>query len=869
MASPPVAYEVDKSGHDKEQLSGVWERDTDLDARVAMAQNREKKRRGWPMLLLAWSSLGVIYGDIGTSPLYTLGTLFADGAPDDEQEIMGTFSMIFWYLTIIVLIKYVTFALRADDNGEGGTFALYAIISRACNLRSGGATHTSDFELSGYDPLASATAPQGSDAAPAPNANVKVKSGANARVKRALATSSFLQVLLLSITLSAVCLILSDGVLTPAISVVSAAQGIQYQSHISNDAVVGISIGIIFIIFSVQQFGTKKISYLFAPVTTIWFLAIAAVGLYNIFKFRPAVFAAISPHYLYYYWKAGAHEAWVKLGGVTLALTGAEALFADLGHFNAPAIRTSFIAFVYPSLVCAYLGQTAFIIHDRSAAPTAFWSSVPKPIYWPMVVIATLAAVLASQAMITGCFSIVQQAVALNCFPRVTIRHTEATHRGQIYAPQVNWVLMAGTVIVIGIFQTGPGIGAAYGLAVVSTFFLTTSLLSLVMLVAWEWNWGWVLLFWLPLSTLEGMLLSANALKVPDGAWFSLGVTAILVTILATWTYGQKLKRGYQDQHRSYLLDLLQPADGPGAGPTPALQLAGSRQRLGVAPGIGLYYTESLAGVPPVLAFLLPRIPAIHEVTVFLTVRHVPLPTVHASERLLLRKLHYQGFYHAVVRYGYMEAVDHDKQFVDTLVQELLDFLSPEVIKESEAAAADEGSPSDVTLGSATGRARRSLAAAAKAIAAAHRAATALKAVDEDASTKQAGKELVGQDGKDTPGLALHVEEREGAPSPWVQQPSQFRASLRKRHGASLSTDTFPTNAPAQSERALVGAAAGHGTRFILGNTHLTPGTDCGWIKAFVVETMYGVLSRNIQSTAQTYRLDPDAAVEVGINMRV
>ncbi|KFM26301.1 Potassium transporter 26 [Auxenochlorella protothecoides] len=810
MASPPVAYEVDKSGHDKEQLSGVWERDTDLDARVAMAQNR-----------------------------------------------------IFWYLTIIVLIKYVTFALRADDNGEGGTFALYAIISRACNLRSGGATHTSDFELSGYDPLASATAPQGSDVAPAPNANVKVRSGANARVKRALATSSFLQVLLLSITLSAVCLILSDGVLTPAISVVSAAQGIQYQSNISNgelgsvgctlrdlmwiategrvDAVVGISIGIIVIIFSVQQFGTKKISYLFAPVTTIWFLAIAAVGLYNIFKFRPAVFAAISPHYLYYYWKAGAHEAWVKLGGVTLALTGAEALFADLGHFNAPAIRTSFIAFVYPSLVCAYLGQTAFIIHDRSAAPTAFWSSVPKPIYWPMVVIATLAAILASQAMITGCFSIVQQAVALNCFPRVTIRHTEATHRGQIYAPQVNWVLMAGTVIVIGIFQTGPGIGAAYGLAVVSTFFLTTSLLSLVMLVAWEWNVGWVLLFWLPLSTLEGMLLSANALKVPDGAWFPLGVTAILVTILATWTYGQKLKRGYQDQHRSYLLDLLQPADGPGAGPTQALQLAGSRQRLGVAPGIGLYYTESLAGVPPVLAFLLPRIPAIHEVTVFLTVRHVPLPTVHASERLLLRKLHYQGFYHAVVRYGYMEAVDHDKQFVDTLVQELLDFLSPEVIKESEAAAADEGSPSDVTLGSATGRARRSLAAAAKAIAAAHRAATALKAVDEDASTKQAGKALVGQDGKDTPGLALHVEEREGAPSPWVQQPSQFRASLRKRRGASLSADTFPTNAPAQSEQAL----------------------------AFVVETMYGVLSRNIQSTAQTYRLDPDAAVEVGINMRV
>lgn len=342
----------------------------------------QAKGTGWrPLTFLAFSTLGVVYGDIGTSPLYVFSSTFPNGAPDDENMILGTFSMIFWTITSVVLVKYVLLMLRADDRGEGGIISLYSLIKRAARVPTPTDVHSQMVDL---------------------DEEQRPKSKVASWLQNALSSRRWAQISLLVLVLLAVNMIISDGVLTPAISVISAVEGIQYNTGISNGAVVGITVAILVVLFVAQSFGTQRVSAAFSPIILLWFTANFVIGIYNLVKFRPSAAKGLSPSFIYYYWSGDAHQAWRNLGNVMLSITGAEALYADLGHFSARSIQLSFIAIVYPSLTLTYLGQTAYILENKPAAATAFWSSQPSALYVPMVILATLAAIIASQALITG-----------------------------------------------------------------------------------------------------------------------------------------------------------------------------------------------------------------------------------------------------------------------------------------------------------------------------------------------------------------------------------------------------------------------------------------------------------------------------------
>ena len=394
----------------------------------------------------AFSTLGVVFGDIGTSPIYVYSSIFPDGAPNDEKLLLGTFSMIFWTLTIVVLLKYVVITLMADDHGEGGVIALYYLIKRAAGLCP--ADDLAFVDQSAHNAWTSH--------------KMNTYSVTEA-VRNALHRKHVNRFLLLLFVVLTTNMIIADGVLTPAISVVSAVEGIQFNTGISLDAVVGISVGILLALFLVQPLGTQKLSFCFSPIIFVWFLSNLCIGVYNLVKYQPSAAKGLSPYYIYYYWSGDPTSAWKMLSKIFLSITGAEALYADLGHFDARSIRIAFISIVYPSLTLTYLGQTAFILKNNQAASTAFWSSAPGPFYTLMVILATLATIIASQALITAAFSIIKQAISLGFYPQMAICNTSAKKKGQIFIPFVNYVLMVGCIFVVAIFKTSDRISNAYG----------------------------------------------------------------------------------------------------------------------------------------------------------------------------------------------------------------------------------------------------------------------------------------------------------------------------------------------------------------------------------------------------------------------
>ncbi|KAL4425076.1 hypothetical protein ABPG77_010390 [Micractinium sp. CCAP 211/92] len=700
-------------------VSSLWASDADLACKVQKQDHERRHARGLRLLALAFSTLGVVYGDIGTSPLYVYGAVFPDGAPADEKRILGVASTIFWTLTMIVLVKYIIFTMQADDNGEGGIFALYALICRACNIRSGTRMMEADLSLAQYQ----AGRPQGGS---------RIAAALRSKLER----SAVSRTVLLVVVLLAASMIISDGVLTPAISVVSAIEGIQFQTGISRDAVTGISMGILVALFALQSVGTQRVSFLFSPAVLLWFIVNATLGIYNICRYGgPSIFRALSPHYMYYFWSGDASGAWKDLGSIMLAVTGAEALYADMGHFNANSIRVSFLTVVYPSLTLTYLGQTAMIVQNPATSSAAYWESVPSPVLWPVVVLATSAAIIASQALITGAFSIVQQAIAMDAFPRVTVRYTSTRIMGQVYIPEINWLLLIGALIVVGVFKTSATIGHAYGLAIITVMLLDTSLFVIVALTAWEWNTVAAGAFWLFFTFVTGAFLSSNLSKVPKGAWFSLALSGILTCIIHLWHWGQKKKLQYIRDNKILLRDLYEvdPAgpnkagDGgavatwrgllrPSSNSLPAssesgtqaaqalqaLRLTGTDRPVSRVPGIGVYYNELLLGVPPVLERFMSLVPALHEVVIFLTVRTVPVPYVLPEERLLVRRLRFDGFYHVVARYGYMDEINHDHAFMDAVLKEIYEYLDPTEVMALPAEAAVQAAVVDEVVQAGT-----------------------------------------------------------------------------------------------------------------------------------------------------------------------
>ncbi|XP_074567835.1 putative potassium transporter 8 [Curcuma longa] len=603
-------------------------------------------------LVLAFQSLGVVYGDLSISPLYVFRSTFAEDIKHSEtnEEIFGVLSFVFWTLTLVPLFKYVFIVLRADDNGEGGTFALYSLICRHANVSLLPNKQVADEELSTYK-----------YECPPDTAN-------RSRIKVWLEKNKRLHIALLIVVMLGTCMVIGDGILTPAISVFSAVSGLELSMSKEHHeyAVVPITCFIFLCLFALQHFGTHRVGILFAPIVMTWLLCLSGLGIYNVLHWNPHVYQALSPYYMFKFLKKTKKGGWMSLGGILLCMTGSEAMFADLGHFSYTAIQIAFTFLVYPSLILAYMGQAAFLSMNHSPYtshhPIGFYASVPECIRWPVLVIAILASVVGSQAIISGTFSIINQSQSLGCFPRVKVIHTSEKIHGQIYIPEINWMLMILCIVVAVGFRDIKHMGNASGLAVITVMLVTTCLTSLVMILCWQKPPLLALTFLLFFGSIEILYFSASLIKFLEGAWLPILLALFLMTVMFVWHYATIKKYEY-DLHNKVSLDWF-------------LALG---DKLGVVrvPGIGLVFTDIISGVPANFSRFVTNLPAFHHILVFVCVKSVPVPFVPSSERFLVGRVGPPSHrsYRCIVRYGYRDVHQDVDSFESELIASLSDFI--------------------------------------------------------------------------------------------------------------------------------------------------------------------------------------------------
>ena len=534
---------------------------------------------------LTLAALGVAYGDIGTSPLYTMREAFghAGGLHLSGPAVLGVLSLVFWSLILIVTLKYVVLILRADNNGEGGVLALGTLASRA------------------------------------------------------VPPSALLCRLIPALTIAGLALFYGDGLITPAISVLSAVEGLETAAPGLEPFVVPIAAVVLFGLFVIQSRGTAKVGALFGPVMLAWFVVLGVLGVVQIVH-NPAVLAALDPRYAVGLFGHAGWQAFVALGAVVLAVTGAEALYADMGHFGKFPIRLAWLGLVLPGLVLNYFGQGALVLRDPAALEHPFYHLVPGWAVWPLIGLATCATIIASQAVISGVFSLTRQAIQLGYLPRMSVRHTSATAMGQIYIPRVNWLLMTGVIVLVLSFRSSGNLAAAYGISVTGAMAIDAVLAGLV--AAWAWGWGpaAALVFGFFLAIDLGYF-AANALKIPSGGWFPLAVAATFAYLVVVWRRG-----------RAAVWQKLY-AKSPGIGEF--------LERLDPAliriPGTAVYLTGKLDNVPTALVNNLEHNQVLHERVVLLNVRTRDIPYVAPGQRLELVEPLGKGFFRVAVSYGFLD----------------------------------------------------------------------------------------------------------------------------------------------------------------------------------------------------------------------
>ena len=557
--------------------------------------------RGAALAKLALGALGVVYGDIGTSPLYAVRECFSGphGVAPTPANVYGVISLVFWAMTFVVTFKYLSFVMRADNRGEGGILALLALVgSRESQRRS----------------------------------------------RRAL----------LVLGLFGAALLYGDGVITPAISVLGAVEGVAVAAPGFSHVVVPATVAILVLLFLFQKRGTATVGAVFGPVMLVWFLAIAILGIRGIAR-DPAILGAVSPLHGIAFFAHNHGQGFLVLGAVVLVITGGEALYADMGHFGRRPIRLAWLAVAMPALLLNYMGQGALLLGEPEAARNPFYLLAPSWALYPMIAIATAAAIVASQALISGAFSLTRQAVQLGYSPRVTIRHTSHTEIGQIYIPEVNWGLGAATVAIVLGFGSSSALAAAYGIAVTGTMMITTLLFHRVLRDLWGWPrwkaWPLAILF----LSVDVAFFGANLVKVEEGGWFPLAAGALVFTLLSTWKKGREL---LAEQMRAAGLPLdLFLADIARKDP----------QRVS---GTAVFMTGNMGNIPPVLLHHLKHNKVLHERVVLVSVLTEEIPNVPERDRLAVRELG-SGFFQVAARYGFMESPD---------VPALLDSLSGRAI---------------------------------------------------------------------------------------------------------------------------------------------------------------------------------------------
>ncbi|XP_019180311.1 PREDICTED: potassium transporter 5-like [Ipomoea nil] len=553
------------------------------------------------------------------------------------------------------MLKYVFIVLWANDNGDGGTFALYSVMCRHTKVSLRPNEEPEDRELSNYR-------------LETPTNHLRRAQ----KIKQKLESSMAAKTVLFLVTILATSMLIGDGILTPCISVLSAVSGIK---ALGEDTVMWVSIAILVLLFSVQRFGTDKVGYAFAPALCLWFSFISGIGLYNLFKHDIMVLCAFNPMYIVDYFSRNGKEGWVSLGGIVLCITGTEAMFADLGHFNIRAVQISFSGVVFPAVLTAYCGQAAYLTKYPDHVANTFYESIPDPLYWPMFVVAVLAAIIASQALISGAFAVISQSLSLGCFPRVKVIHTSAKYEGQVYIPEINWILMILCVVVTYIFKTTTQIGHAYGIAVMSVMVITTFMVTLIMLVIWKTNIWLVALFFLVFIGIEGLYLSAALYKFTQGGYLPLLLALVLMIVMGIWHYVYKERYAFELKNKvsgEYVRDLANNPD------------------MKRVPEIMLLYSELVQGIPPIFPHFVSNIRSLHSVLV--SIKNLPISKVAAEERFLFRQFEPREYrvFRCVVRYGYNDKIGESKEFEGELVSHLMEF-----IRDEHFMAPEKPSPAD------------------------------------------------------------------------------------------------------------------------------------------------------------------------------
>ena len=536
-------------------------------------------------------AIGVVYGDIGTSVLYALKEVFGSGhVPFTPDNVYGILSMIFWTLTIIVSLKYVVLVLRADNAGEGGLIAMLALASQA----------------------------------------VKDK--------------PVLRGVLLNVGIFGTCLFYGDGVITPAISVLGAVEGLEVISPRFVKYVVPLTLVILFCLFWVQKRGTAGIGKFFGPITLVWFAVIGALGVFHIAA-NPAILLAISPHYAAIFVWENPGITFILLGAVVLCVTGAEALYADLGHFGKKPIRIAWFAVVMPSLTLNYFGQGALLLANPAAVKNPFYMMAPDWALIPLVVLATLAAVIASQALITGAFSVTKQVIQLGYLPRLNLIHTSAREAGQIYIPSVNWGLFVVIVLAVGMFKSSSNLAAAYGIAVCTDMLITTILTFFVIRYRWKYPLALCLLATGFFFAVDFMFWASNLLKLLDGGWFPLVIGGVIFVLMGTWKDGRAL------------LNSKIKAD--------ALDLRGFLDSVFISPparvdGTAVFLSAAVGTVPNAFLHNLKHNKVLHETNLFVAVRNHEVPWIGLDKRIEIERLgHY--CWQVLIHYGFKNDPDVPK----------------------------------------------------------------------------------------------------------------------------------------------------------------------------------------------------------------
>ncbi len=541
-------------------------------------------------LALVVGAIGVVFGDIGTSPLYTLKEAFTPhyGLGNDHDTVLGLLSLVFWALNIVVTLKYVTIIMRADNDGEGGIMALMALAQRT--LRKGSRTAYIVGILGIF--------------------------GAS--------------------------LFFGDGVITPAITVMGAVEGLEVAAPGLEHFIVPITLVVLAILFAAQRYGTARVGKVFGPVMSLWFVSLAAIGVWNVIA-MPEVLHALNPWWaMRFFLEHGEHGIFI-FGAVVLAVTGGEALYADMGHFGAPPIRRAWYFFVLPCLVLNYLGQGAVVLRNPAAAANPFFEAVPDWALYPMILLATMAAVIASQSVITGAFSVSRQAMQLGYIPRMRIKHTSHDTIGQIYIPGINWGLAVLVFALVLAFRSSTNLAAAYGISVSGTMLIDTLLLALVARMLWPRARYWIFALCAAFFALDVSFIIANGAKLLQGAWFPVLLGIVLFMMMRTWRRGRALLQEEINKDGIQLSTFL-----------PGLMLAPPVR----VPGTAVFLTAGTGVVPPALLHNLKHNKVLHECNVLLTVETLNVPYAPAGKRLQIDSISGKDFYRAIVRYGFMETPD-------------------------------------------------------------------------------------------------------------------------------------------------------------------------------------------------------------------